>query len=107
MNKNVALLKELHELKMKINDIIDRVHENMREENEDLLLKYDCFESNSDAEELDVISNSSNESNDQTIEPIPNFMDSIIDKTNESLMNPIIHNKIPWIPPKNIHNKHK
>jgi len=111
MNKNTLLLKELYELKMKLNNIIDIVHANMRENNEELLLKYTySFSSDSETEinkDVDNISNSSNESNNVIVENIPNFMSTIIDKTNESLMNPIIHNKFPWVPPKNIHNKHK
>lgn len=111
MNQNTLLLKELYELKMKVNTIIDIVHANMRKNNEELLSKYNySFSSESETEinkDVDIISNSNNESNDVIVENIPNFMSTIIDKTNKSSMNPIIHNKIPWVPPKNMRNKHK
>ena len=119
MSKNIELLKELYDLKHKLNTIIDKVHENMRENNQELLAKYNLVGS-SDSEteqqnELDSISNSSKSSNDEKLDQYPNLLESIIDKTNESSINPIINSKVAWVPPKNrnskIHNetyyKHK
>ena len=119
MSKNVELLKELYELKHKLNIIIDKVHENMRENNEELLVKYNLVGS-SDSEtdqqkDWDNISNSSKSSNDEKLEQYPNLLETIIDKTNEISINPIINRKVAWVPPKNrnlkIHNetyyKHK
>lgn len=105
MSKNIELLKELYELKRKLNIIIDKVHENMRENNEELLIKYNLT-SGSDSEtekqkDWDNISNSSNSSNDGIADQFPNLLETIIDKTNETSMNPIIHNKLAWVPPKN------
>lgn len=111
MNQNQILLKELYQLKMKVNNIIDLVHSNMREKNEEFTIKnkYDFYSDSDTEKEIDVddISNSSKESTEELINTMPNFMNTIIDKTNESSMNPIIHNNVPWVPPKNIHNKHK
>ena len=105
MSKNIELLKELYELKHKLNSIIDKVHENMRENNEELLVKYNSISSSESEREQqkdwDIISNSSNSSNEETEYQFPNLLESIIDKTNETSMNPIIHNKVAWVPPKN------
>ena len=32
---------------------------------------------------------------------MPNLLETIIDKTNETSINPIIHSKVAWVPPKN------
>ena len=105
MNKDIEILKELYELKHKLNDIIDKVHENIRENNEKLLTKYKS-QSSSESEketynELDSISNSSKGSNEEILEQMPNLLETIIDKTNETSINPIINSKVAWVPPKN------
>ena len=109
MSKNVELLKELYDLKHKLNTIIEKVHENMRENNQELLANYNLVGS-SDSEteqqnELDSISNSSKSSNDEKLEQYPNLLETIIDKTNELSINPIINSKVAWIPPKNRNSK--
>ena len=49
MNKNIELLKELYELKHKLNTIINKVHENMHENmhenNKELLINYNSTSS--------------------------------------------------------------
>ena len=105
MNKNIELLKELYELKHKLNTIINKVHENMHENNKELLINYNSTSSSDSGPEQqkdwDNISNSSNSSNDGIVDQFPNLLETIIDKTNETSMNPIIHNKLAWVPPKN------